>query len=134
MSPDDLTWPQPVRPADDRRTAERVIVLGTLTAEVLVSQPIEIAEISGAGIQILSRFPFVLESLHEFRLALDAEIVVVKGRITHCSIVDVDQERVEYRSGVEFADVPRPIAEMITDYANALRQRRMHRAPSPTTI
>jgi hypothetical protein len=108
----------------ERRDVERVEVLGTLDAAVLISQPVEITEISGAGLQILSRFPFLLDSLHEFRLTLDQRSVVVKGRITHCSIIDIDPERVQYRSGVDLTEIPAPVAALIADYAASLRQRR----------
>jgi len=111
----------------DHRDDERIQILGELQGEVMVFEAITITEISRGGVQIESSFPLQVDSLHEFRLALGDRSVVVKGRVVHCSISDVDQERVIYRSGVEFVDPPERIDQVIAGFVAALRDGR--RAP-----
>ena len=67
-------------------------------------QPMVIKEIARGGVQVETGFPLQLDSLHEFRLTLGDRSVIVKGRIAHCSISDVEQEIVLYRSGIEFVE------------------------------
>src|SRR5437016_4239948 len=78
----------------DKRDAERIQILGEFHGEVMVFQPMTIKEISVGGTQVETRFPLQLDSLHEFRLTLGGRSVVIKGRVAHCSITDVDQEMV----------------------------------------
>lgn len=111
----------------DHRDDERIQILGELQGEVMVFQAITIIEISRGGVQIESSFPLQVDSLHDFRLALGDRSVVVKGRVVHCSISDVNQERVVYRSGVEFVDAPERIDQVIAGFVAALRDGR--RAP-----
>ena len=80
-------------PTDEKRDAERFRILGQLQGEVMVFQPMAIREISRGGAQIETAFPLHLDSLHDFRLTLGDRSVVVKGRVVHCHISDVDQER-----------------------------------------
>src|SRR3982074_1258074 len=84
----------------NKRDTERVEILGELHGEVMVFQPMAIKEISRGGAQVETRFALQLESLHEFRLTLGDSSVIVKGRVVHCSISDVEQEIVTYRSGL----------------------------------
>src|SRR3982751_4673897 len=81
---------------EDKRDTERVQILGELKGEVTVFQPMAIKEISRGGAQVETSFPLQLDSLHEFRLTLGDRSVVVKGRVAHCSITDVEQELVVY--------------------------------------
>jgi hypothetical protein len=53
--------------------------------------------------------------------------VVVKGRVVHCSISDVEQEIVLYRSGIEFIEPSERVLAAITDFVTAIRDGR--RAP-----
>jgi len=46
-------------------------------------------------------------SLHELRLTLASNSVVLKGRVAYSRISDVDQEIVTYRSGIELVE-PEP--------------------------
>jgi hypothetical protein len=107
--------------ADDKRDTERIEILGELRGEVMVFQPMAIREISRGGAQVETAFPLQLDSLHDFRLTLGDSSVVLKGRVAHCSISDVDQEVVLYRSGVEFIEPPDrvvrslPILDVITN-------------------
>ena len=87
---------------ESKRISERIEILGELVGEVMIFQPISIKEISRGGAQVETGFPLQLDSLHDFRLTLGDRSVVVKGRVVHCSITDVEQELVLYRPGIEY--------------------------------
>src|SRR3954449_10303668 len=96
--------------ADDKRDTHRLQIPGDLRGEVTVFQPMAIKEISRGGAQIETGFPLQLDSLHDFRLSLGDRFIVVKGRVAHCSISDVDQELVLYRAGIEFIEPAERVA------------------------
>jgi hypothetical protein len=108
----------------DKRDAERVEILGDLQAEVMVFQPMAIKEISRLGVQVETAFPLYLDSLHDLRLTLGDRSVVVKGRVVHCSISDMDQELVLYRSGVEFVEPSEAVDSVISAFVDAIRDGR----------
>jgi hypothetical protein len=108
----------------EKREGRRFAILGDLHGEVMIFQPISITEISHTGAKIDSAFPLHLESLHEFKLTLGSRSVVLKGRITHCAISDVDQESVVYRSGVEFTEPSERVREVIDEFIEALKSGR----------
>ena len=101
---------------DNKRDTQRLEILGDLRGEVMVFQPMAIKEISRGGAQIETIFPLHLDSLHDFRLTLGERSVVVKGRVVHCSITDVEEEMVVYRAGIEFIEPPERIASAIGDF------------------
>jgi PilZ domain-containing protein len=110
--------------AEDKRDRDRVEILGDLHGEVMVYQPVSIKEISHGGCLVETGFPLHLDSLHELRLTLGDRSVVVKGRVAHCRIADVDQETVRYRSGIEFVDPSERIREAIDGFIDAIRAGR----------
>src|SRR6266480_4873969 len=101
---------------DNKRDTERIAILGELHGEVMLYQHTTIKEISRGGAQIETVFPLHVDSLHEFRLTLGDRSVVVKGRVAHCSISDVDQEVVTYRSGVEFIEPPDHVGKVVVEF------------------
>jgi hypothetical protein len=109
---------------DDLRDGERIQILGELQGEVMVFQPMAIKEISRGGAQIETTFPLQLDSLHELRLTLGDRSVVVKARVAHCSISDVDQELVTYRSGVEFVEPSERVHGVISGFIDAIKDGR----------
>jgi hypothetical protein len=111
-------------PADEKRDTERIRILGQLQGEVMVFQPVAITEISAGGAQIETVFPLQLDSLHDFRLTLGDRSVVVKGRVAHCHIADVDRELVVYCSGVEFIAMADRVSDAIGDFIEALKDGR----------
>jgi hypothetical protein len=115
-----------VATADDRnqRESERVQILGELHGEVMVFQPMAIKEISRGGAQVETGFPLHLDSLHDFRLTLGDRSVVVKGRVAHCSISDVEQEVVLYRSGIEFIEPSERVHDAIGAFIDAIKDGR----------
>jgi hypothetical protein len=132
--PENAVTPAPVEAAPpskpghrDKRDSERIQILGEFHGEVMVFQPITVKEISVGGAQVETHFPLQLDSLHDFRLTLGGQSVVIKARVAHCSISDVDQEMVAYRSGIEFVDPPERIHSVIAEFIDAIMGGR--RAP-----
>jgi hypothetical protein len=114
-------------PGPDKRDNQRIQILGELLGEVMIFQPMAIKQISRGGAQVETAFPLQLNSLHDFRLTLGERSIVVKGRVAHCSITDVDQELVVYRSGLEFIEPSERVATVITEFIDAIVDGR--RAP-----
>ena len=100
-------------------------MLGDLHGEVKIFQPVTIKEISAGGAQVESAFPLQPDSLHEFRLTLGDRSVVVKGRVAHCRITDVDQDLVVYRTGIEFIEPNQRVASAVADFVSALKAGRL---------
>ncbi|HEY7172801.1 MAG TPA: PilZ domain-containing protein [Vicinamibacterales bacterium] len=115
--------PLPAAPGD-KRDKERIQILGELHGEVMVFQPMAIKEISRGGCQIETDFPLQVDSLHEIRLTLGDKSIVLKGRVAHCSITDVDQEIVTYRSGVEFVEPSERVYSVISGFIDAIKDSR----------
>ena len=111
--------------AENRRDTGRVDILGELQGEVMVFQPMQIAQISSGGAQIDTPFPLHLDSLHDLRLTLGGDSIIVKGRIVHSSISDVEHEHVMYRSGVEFVEPSDHVAAIIAHFVSALQSDRV---------
>jgi hypothetical protein len=109
------------------RDDERIEILGELHGEIVVFQPMAIKEISCGGAQVETTFPLQPDSLHELRLTLGDRSVILKARVAHCSISDVDQEQVTYRSGVEFVEPSERVFGVISGFIHAVKVGR--RAP-----
>ena len=112
---------------ENLRDEERLEILGELHGEVVVFQPMAIREISRGGAQVETSFPLQLDSLHELRLTLADRSVILKARVAHCSISDVDQELVTYRSGVEFVEPSERVFTVIASFIETIKEGR--RAP-----
>ncbi len=104
------------------RNSERIAILGALQGEVKLFQPTSIREMSLGGMQVETSFPLQVDSLHEFRLTLRERSVVIKGRVAHSRITDVDQDIVMYRSGIEFIEPSGPVADAILEFVTELKQ------------
>jgi hypothetical protein len=108
----------------ENRDSERIEILGDLLGEVMVFQPMAIKEISNGGAQVETRFPLQLDSLHEFRLTLGDRSIIVKGRVAHCSISDVEQEIVTYKSGIQFIEPSERVFTVISSFIEAIKDGR----------
>jgi hypothetical protein len=108
----------------DKRDTERVLILGDLQGEIMVFEPLQIKEISRGGASVETRFPLALNSLHELRLTLGDKSIVLKGRVAHSRISDVDQEIVTYRSGVEFVKPSDRVRAVIAEFLETLKANR----------
>jgi hypothetical protein len=109
---------------DEKRDRERVEILGELHGEVMVFQPLSIKEISHGGCLVETSFPLHLNSLHDIRLTLAEQSIVLKGRVAHCRISDVDQEVVHYKSGVEFIEPSDRVRGVIKEFIEAIKAGR----------
>ena len=110
--------------ADGRRHSERIQILGDLPGAATVHQSILVKELSSSGALVQTTFPLVLNAIHEFRLALGTLTVVVKGRVVHCRIEEVDADGLVYRAGVEFVDMPDWVGTAIADFLAAVKDGR----------
>ena len=90
----------------------------------MVFQPLSIKEISHGGCLVETSFQLHLNSLHDIRLTLGDQSVVLKGRVAHCRISDVDQEVVRYKSGIEFIEPSERVRDVIKEFIEAIKAGR----------
>jgi hypothetical protein len=109
---------------DEKRDGERHAMLGAFKGEIMVFEPVLIKEVSLGGAVIETAFPLHLDSLHDIRIALGNTSVIVKGRVVHSHISDVDQDIVTYRTGVEFVEPPERVLSVISDFLDSLKPNR----------
>lgn len=110
--------------SENKRDSERISILGGLGGEVMIFQPIAVKDVSRGGAQVETAFPLQLDSLHDFRLTLGDRSVVVKARVAHCQISEVEHEAVLYRSGIEFVEPSARVLAVVTDFLDALKSGR----------
>lgn len=113
------------RMPENRREGERLQILGALEGDARVHQQISVRELSQHGAQIETAFPMQLNALHEFRIALGSQSVVVKGRVAHCHIHEIDADAVLYRAGIEFVDLPELVRSAIARFLDAVKAGRV---------
>jgi hypothetical protein len=104
--------------------APRVEILGELQGEVMVYEPMTITDISRTGARIETTFPLRINSLHDFRLVLGSLSIIVKGRIVHAHVCDVEDQTTVYRAGIEFIQPSAPVAEAIAEFVDEIVRRR----------
>lgn len=109
---------------DEKRESERISILGELQGEVMVFEPMAVKEIARGGVQVETRMALQLNSLHDLRLTLGDRSVIIKGRVVHCRISDVDQDIVTYRSGLEFIEPSDRIDAVIQEFLESVKASR----------
>ena len=109
---------------DDKRAAERVTILGELQGEMMVFQPMQVKDISRTGATVETRYPLHLNSLHDIRLMVGTKSVILKGRVVHSRISDVDQDIVTYRTGLEFLEMSDRVVAAIEEFLESLKANR----------
>ena len=109
---------------DEKRDRGRVEILGDLHGEVMIFQPLSIREISHTGCLVETAFQLHLNSLHDIRLTLGEQSIILKARVAHCSISDVGQEQVHYRTGLEFIELSDRIQDVIVEFIEAIKTGR----------
>ncbi len=114
----------------NRRERARLELLGDLRGEIIVFQGMIVREISQAGAQIETSFPLQLDSLHEIRLSLGEHSVIVKARVVHSRISDIDSELVSYSSGLEFIDSSERAREAIRAFIERVKAERGGAGPT----
>jgi hypothetical protein len=102
------------------RHGERVPILGELRGEIMVFEPLQVKELGVGGATIETSFPLPLNSLHDLRLTLGTNAVVVKARVVHSHVGEVDGDAMRYRSGVEFVEAPAYVGAAIAACLEAL--------------
>ncbi len=110
-------------PTDERRRLERLPVTGPVQGEVRIVHPLRLLEISEGGVSLEVTQPLTLESLHDFRIEFGTSTVVVKGRVAHCRVAQIEQGQVAYRAGIEFVDLAPHVREAIDDYIVGLKRK-----------
>ncbi len=105
----------------DKRELDRVSV-GSLYGEVQLFQPMTVLEMSHRGARIETRFPLHIDSLHDFRLSMGERSLIVKGRIVHSEVTQLNGGTVLYRTGVEFVEPTPYVADAINEFVDALRE------------
>ena len=110
--------------SQDRRETPRLALLGRLAGEVSVMAPIAIRDVGPSGVRLESAFPLLVDSIHDLRLELDDQAVIVKARVVHCQIADLGREAVVYRAGLEFVDLPPHVAAAIDTFVLRLQYER----------
>ena len=110
--------------ADSRRDFERIQILGELPGNATVQQTLNVKQLSRGGALVETSFPLQINSLHEFRLSLGSLTVVVKGRVVHCHIDEIDSDAVLYHTGIEFVDMPEWVARAISEFVDAVKTGR----------
>lgn len=108
----------------DKRENARIPILGLLTAEIMVFAPMMVKEVSLRGATVETRFPLFLDSLHDLRLSLGDRSIVVKGRVAHSHVSDMDQELVTYHSGLEFIEPSAHASAAIREFLDSLTANR----------
>ena len=108
----------------DKRDTERVPILGELQGEIMVFQAMLVKEVSRGGATVETRFPLHLDSLHDLRLTLGTRSIVVKGRVVHSRISDVDQDIVTYRNGMEFVEPSERVTAAIGEFLETVKANR----------
>jgi len=109
---------------EDKRGAERVPILGDLQGEMMVFQPMQVKDISRRGATVETRYPLHLNSLHDIRLMVGTRSVILKGRVVHSRISDVDQDIVTYRTGLEFLEMSDRVVAAIEEFLESLKANR----------
>jgi hypothetical protein len=102
------------------RRTQRIEILGEPQGEVMVYEPMALTEISRAGAQVQTAYPLQINSLHDFRLLLGTRSIVVKGRVVHAHICDVEEKATIYRAGIEFVQPSDRIVEAIGEFMDAI--------------
>ena len=110
--------------AEEKRDTERVVILGELQAEIMILEPMLIKEIGRTGATVDTRFPLQLNSLHDIRLTLGDASIILKGRVVHSRISDVDQDVVTYRTGLEFVEPSDRVTVVISQFMDAVKTTR----------
>jgi hypothetical protein len=106
---------------EEKRVGARVAMISRLEGEVMVFQPMAIREISLRGALVETRFPLHLNSLHDLRIELGERSVVVKGRVVHSQIADVDDDVLIYWTGIEFIEPSEHVSLAIAEFLDSVR-------------
>ena len=111
--------------SEDKRDGTRVSMINRLEGEVMVFQPMVIKEVSLRGALVETKYPLHLNSLHDVRLELGERSVIVKGRVVHSQISDVDDDVLVYWTGLEFVEPSDHVSRAIAEFLTSVRADRL---------
>jgi PilZ domain len=111
--------------SEDKRDGTRVAMINRLEGEVMVFQPMVIKEVSLRGALVETKYPLHLNSLHDVRLELGERSVIVKGRVVHSQISDVDDDVLVYWTGLEFVEPSDHVSRAISEFLTSVRADRL---------
>jgi hypothetical protein len=110
--------------SSDSRLSPRLEILGHVPGEITVLAPIAIRDLGPKGVQVESSFPLLLNSIHELRLHLGEDNLVVRGRVAHCRVADIGADVAVYRAGIEFMEMPDHVARAIEAHIERIKRLR----------
>src|SRR5688572_7412144 len=110
--------------SSEKRDSNRLPILGDLPGEIMVFEPMLVKDLSRGGATVETRFALHLNSLHDLRLSLGERSIVVKGRVVHSRISEVDQDVVTYTTGLEFVEPSDRIVAAIDEYLESVKSDR----------
>jgi hypothetical protein len=99
-----------------QRRTERIEIIGDPRGEVMVYQPMVLTQVSRAGAEVETAFPLHIDSLHDFRFVLGDRSIVVKARVVHAHVSNVENAATIYRSGIEFVEPSERVVEAIGEF------------------
>ena len=106
----------------DRRRSIRVEVNDDLAGGIAVIEPMRVAQIATTGAQIDTTTPLGVGGLHDVRLTLDGQHLVVKARSVHSTVCSIHRDQVFYRKGIEFVELTGPATRAIAAFVEALTE------------
>jgi hypothetical protein len=107
-----------------KRASERVPIRGALHGDIMVFEPLLVREVSTQGASIETSFPMHIDSLHDVRLTLGDISVVLKGRVAHSRVSDINQNIVTYRTGIEFIEPSVAVLGVLSSFLEELKDSR----------
>ena len=108
----------------DKRDNERVPILGELQGEMMLFQPMLVRDLSRSGVTVDTRFPLQINSLHDVRLTLGNTSIIVKGRVVHSRVTEMDQDLLMYRTGMEFVEPSTAVVSAVHEFLAAVKANR----------
>jgi hypothetical protein len=111
--------------SEEKRDGPRVPMLARLEGEVMVFQPMVIKEVSLRGALVETRFALHLNSLHDLRIELGPRSVIVKGRVVHSQIADVDIDQLVYWTGIEFVEPSEHVSVAVAEFLKSVGVERV---------
>lgn len=110
--------------APDSRLSPRLEILGYVPGEITVLAPIAVRDLGPKGVQLETSFPLLLNSVHELRLHLGDDNLIVRGRVAHCRVADIGADVAIYRAGIEFLELPPHVVQKIEAHVERIKQLR----------
>jgi hypothetical protein len=95
-----------MRPLGDRRTRIRLEVIGSLWADLDVSDEARIVNISRGGALVEARIPAVIDSTRTIKVRVDGIEIQIGAKIRHLTRVDGSAQAPTYEIGLEFIEAP----------------------------